>query len=238
MDRPDPKKRVAAGLPDDALVEILSRLPVKSLHRSKCVAKAWRDLIDDPLNRKKLPQTLEGFLFLDGYIFGRCVPIIWEETSVSGGGSGGEEIVSGGGGGFVNFLARSVPLEMDPCLTYLLKLPEIEHLKLEDFCNGLLLFEHGRKSILDDELGYIVCNPITEQWVAVPTCGCPCLKFSLSHSYTYLAFDPAVSPHFHLVQFRTESWEVEVEEEQEQEKNYTATVHVYSSKTGMWSHGE
>ncbi|XP_022679970.1 uncharacterized protein LOC111256353 [Setaria italica] len=53
-----------ASLPDDPLVEILSRVPVKSLCRFKCVSKAWRDLIADPLHRKKLPQTLEGFFFL------------------------------------------------------------------------------------------------------------------------------------------------------------------------------
>ncbi|CAD6220793.1 unnamed protein product [Miscanthus lutarioriparius] len=58
-----------AGLPDDTLVEILSRVPFKSLCRCKCVSKAWCDLITDPLNRKKLPQTLEGFfLVVDGCV--------------------------------------------------------------------------------------------------------------------------------------------------------------------------
>jgi hypothetical protein len=52
-----------AGLPDDALVEILSRLPAKYLCRSKCVSKAWRDLIVDRLRCRKLPLTLEGFFY-------------------------------------------------------------------------------------------------------------------------------------------------------------------------------
>ena len=52
-----------AGLPDDALVEILSRLPAMYLCRSKCVSKAWRDLIADRLHCRKLPLTLEGFFY-------------------------------------------------------------------------------------------------------------------------------------------------------------------------------
>ena len=47
-------------LPDDPLVEILSRVPAKSVCRFKCVSKAWRDLIADPDNRKKLPQAMQG----------------------------------------------------------------------------------------------------------------------------------------------------------------------------------
>ncbi|EMS50187.1 hypothetical protein TRIUR3_04868 [Triticum urartu] len=55
------------GLPlltDDLILEILSRLPVRSVHRFKCVSVSWRDLITDPANRKKLPQTLAGFFYM------------------------------------------------------------------------------------------------------------------------------------------------------------------------------
>ncbi|XP_066337728.1 uncharacterized protein [Miscanthus floridulus] len=87
----DCSKRSAAAvasLPDDTLVEILSRVPFKSLCRCKCVSKAWRDLITDPLNRKKLPQTLEGFFF----IVNSCV-----DDSDSDSGDDGEDIGSDGG---------------------------------------------------------------------------------------------------------------------------------------------
>ncbi|XP_066393488.1 putative F-box protein At1g50880 [Miscanthus floridulus] len=50
----------ASGLPDDPLMEILSRVPAKSICRFKCVSKAWRDLIADPDNRKKLRQAMQG----------------------------------------------------------------------------------------------------------------------------------------------------------------------------------
>ena len=56
-------KRCADSLHDDPLVEILSRVPAKSVYRFKCISKAWRDLIANPLHRKKLPQIMEGFFF-------------------------------------------------------------------------------------------------------------------------------------------------------------------------------
>ncbi|KAM0903227.1 hypothetical protein ACQ4PT_018783 [Festuca glaucescens] len=48
---------------DDLIVEILSRLPARSDHRFKCVSPFWRDLIADPAHRRKLSQTLAGFLY-------------------------------------------------------------------------------------------------------------------------------------------------------------------------------
>ncbi|CAN6165376.1 unnamed protein product [Urochloa humidicola] len=53
MDCPDPNRKrseVTVACPsDDALVEILSRVPAKARFRSKCVSKSWRDLIADRL---------------------------------------------------------------------------------------------------------------------------------------------------------------------------------------------
>jgi hypothetical protein len=40
---------------------ILSSVPADSLHELKLVSRAWRDFIADPLQCKRLPQTLEGF---------------------------------------------------------------------------------------------------------------------------------------------------------------------------------
>ncbi|XP_039802956.1 F-box protein At2g40910-like [Panicum virgatum] len=71
MDSPKRSAAAVASLPDDAIVEILSRVPARSLCRFKCVSKAWRDLIADRHNCKKLPQTLEGFFCAyDGEIHG------------------------------------------------------------------------------------------------------------------------------------------------------------------------
>uniref|UniRef100_A0A8R7NWF5 F-box domain-containing protein n=1 Tax=Triticum urartu TaxID=4572 RepID=A0A8R7NWF5_TRIUA len=42
-----------ANLTDDLIVEILSRLPARSVCRFKCVSTTWRDLISHPVNRMK-----------------------------------------------------------------------------------------------------------------------------------------------------------------------------------------
>lgn len=51
------------ALCDDLIVEILSQLPAKSVHRFKCVSKTWRELISDRDHRKRLPQSLAGFFY-------------------------------------------------------------------------------------------------------------------------------------------------------------------------------
>ncbi|XVE81273.1 hypothetical protein DITRI_Ditri15bG0050500 [Diplodiscus trichospermus] len=42
------KRKTVCQLPPDIIANILSRLPVKSLLRSKCVSKPWQSLISDP----------------------------------------------------------------------------------------------------------------------------------------------------------------------------------------------
>ena len=203
------KGTAVAGLYDDLLVEILSCVPVKDVRRSKCVSKPWCDLITDPLHRKKLPQTLEGF-FHGGpggpYSYGHF-------TSLSGSG-------------------KSAP-PVDPSFSFLTaKLPGVERMALLDSCNGLLLFG----CIQDNKFGYIVCNPATEELVTVPASSSSCpFPPQLEENYdgndgeryahTYLMFDPVVSSRFHLLQFwMNTSGKVEVQ-----------MVHSYSSQTRAWS---
>ncbi|CAL4956032.1 unnamed protein product [Urochloa decumbens] len=77
---PNPKRSTTAvpRLPEDAVLEILARLPARSVHRFKCVSQRWCDLIADPVHRKRLPQTLEGFFCSDAehYFYGEfiCLP--------------------------------------------------------------------------------------------------------------------------------------------------------------------
>ncbi|KAJ1261287.1 hypothetical protein BS78_09G017200 [Paspalum vaginatum] len=223
MDRPETKRGAGAAaslfLPDDAVEEILSRVPAKSLCRFKCVSKGWRGLISDLLRRKQLPQTLEGFFYYaysdDGY-GGSPRVVQWR---------------------FINTLGRSVTL-VDPSFSFLLEqLTRTESIGLVQSCNGLLLF--GRKRILDKyySLGYMVCNPATEQWASVPSSGWTPFEYpGLSDSeeddsgtghrdftVTYLIFDPAVSSHFQLVQFGLD-WTSNVR-----------SCNTYSSETGVWS---
>ncbi|TVU41200.1 hypothetical protein EJB05_14699, partial [Eragrostis curvula] len=191
MDRPE--KRSVAGLPDDPLVEILSRVSVKDLHRSKCVSKGWRDLIADPLHCKKLPQTLEGFFH-------------------------------GSDGRYVDLMKRSVPL-VDPTFSFLTSnklLSNIETLRLLHSCNGLLLFLGHHCN--PDTFGYVVCNPATEQLVAVsPSPFKESKDGGWAANNIFLMFDPAVSSHFHLIQFWSKI------------KLGIIAVHTFSSATGVWS---
>jgi len=64
-----------------------------------------------------------------------------------------------------------------------------------------------------------VCNPATKKWVMLP-------DGSDEVRTARLGFDPAVSSHFHAVEY--------VEDEDE----YITGVDIYSSKTGSWSSSE
>ncbi|KAF8655639.1 hypothetical protein HU200_060956 [Digitaria exilis] len=229
MHRPKSKRRAAAAVPDDALVEIFSRLPAKSLCRSKCVSRAWRDLIADRLRCTSLPQTLAGFFYVyddgDEVCGCRC-------DGCSSGGECSDRVI----GRFVDTTGRSVPLAS---FSFLGRQPWIKEFGILSSCNGLLLFGHRMLGDSYDSLGYIVCNPATEQWVAVPSSGWKpyWLEEWYEHEesdsdsdtddesnlrFTYMIFDPATSPHFQLVEFWTPTYDATTVEE----------VHTYS--TNMW----
>ena len=52
-----------AYLLDDLVVEILSRLPAKSLCRFRCVSKSWRALMSNPAHRHRFAHTAACFFF-------------------------------------------------------------------------------------------------------------------------------------------------------------------------------
>ncbi|CAM0906240.1 unnamed protein product [Alopecurus aequalis] len=104
---------VITDLPEGVIIEILSRLPPKSLCRCKCVSPGWYNLISHPDNLKKLQQTLAGFFF--------DTKDMWPSRTRAR----HFQNVSGG-----------LPL-IDPSFPFLP--PEFEHVKLKDSCDGLLL---------------------------------------------------------------------------------------------------
>jgi len=133
--------------------------------------------------------------------------------------AGGRRTVESFGFSFVDLTGGSAaPLDVvDPSFSFLTELPGTRVLLLRDSCNGLVLFEHRREH-RGGRMGYVVCNPTTKEWEAVPACGDP----ELPLIYAYLAFDAAVSAHFHLVQFQVMDDEEFV------------SVHAYSSETKTW----
>jgi hypothetical protein len=94
----------------------------------------------------------------------------------------------------------------------------MKNIKLLGSCNGLVLFEH--RSDPASIPSYAVCNPATEQWVAVPSSGVT----SHVHSAIGIIFNPAASPHFHLVRI----W-------QKHCPGVGFEVRAYSSETRGWS---
>ncbi|KAM3300298.1 hypothetical protein ACQJBY_041364 [Aegilops geniculata] len=57
------EQQIVPSLPEGALIEILSRVPYRSLCRFKCVSKPWLALCSAPDIRKRSPQTLSGFFY-------------------------------------------------------------------------------------------------------------------------------------------------------------------------------
>ncbi|TVT98215.1 hypothetical protein EJB05_56494, partial [Eragrostis curvula] len=161
----------AADLTDDLIVEILSRLPVKSICRFKCVSWHWYNLITKPEHRRKLPQTLSGF-FYPG-----CRPdqednfLLYPNFEDI---SGGEELP---------FSNPSLSFLTD----YRMIIPKM-------CCNGLLLCLCWKLSP-EDECNYVVCNPATEIFVVLPDS-----DYHTGASNFRLGFDPIVSSHFHVFQ--------------------------------------
>ncbi|XP_044958285.1 F-box protein At5g07610-like [Hordeum vulgare subsp. vulgare] len=163
----------AERLADDMLVEILSRVPARSVCRFKCVSKHWLSLIDHPDHRKKLPQTLAGFFYTrsdNGQL-----PLETEVRFVS---------VSG---------KRGPPVD-----TSFAFLPSHGRVDLLDCCNGLLLCRWYAVSAPDDEFRYIVCNPAREEWVELPDTS---HADNVRREALHLGFDPVVSPHFYVFAF-------------------------------------
>ncbi|TVU50135.1 hypothetical protein EJB05_01492, partial [Eragrostis curvula] len=187
-------------LTDDILVEILSRVPYKSLLRCSCVSSRWRDLIAHPDNRRKLPQraqTLAGFFY---YSSTRC---------------------------FVNVSETGAPL-VDTSLAFL---PDRERpgLFVLDSCNGLLLchcFRFADPNVFD----YLVINPATENWVAVPVSR----RWSHKVQTARLGFEPAVSLHFHVFEFQLD-W-VGDGTDYTHKDGHVLGVEIYSSENRVWIH--
>jgi hypothetical protein len=199
---------VVAELTDDVLVDIISRVPVKSLCLCKMVCRRWRNLISHPEHRKRLPQTLDGF-FYESYDGNRFPKSARHFTNVSGAGA---------------------PL-IDPSLSFL---PKCESTDIVDSCNGLLLCRCWKPTD-PVKMDYVVCNPATEKWVVIPDSGwsskdtpegeklvhVPGYGWSGTGAFykgriARLGFDPAVSSHFHVFEFIPDDvWYMDDEEMKE-----------------------
>jgi len=204
----------AAYLPDDLVVDILARLPAKSLCRFKCVSRRWRALISD---RCSSAQTLSGFFFTSRGPAWRFTGLPSSSVTPPPGGAGG------------------LPPVVDAALSFLPPSCVEREIEMLDSCNGLLLL------LCSDECPcrpppafYVVCNPATGEWVALPqpkyTPGDQtwCWDFEGDRVITWYAavgFDPAISSHFYVFQ---------VVEAKYNTHHCLEAVEIYSSETGTW----
>jgi hypothetical protein len=180
-------------LPNDSLVEeVPAKKPLCGRSRSKfVVSTARREILGGPLHRTELPPTLQGFFYGDG---------VRDEE---------DYLPCKNYGRFARLPGTTT--SVDPSLSFLSKaLPGNRHIFLVDACNGLLLLGHTPESYFWPE--FVVCNPATQQWVAVPSCvdwvdmdddgdlrNDPRM-FTLQ-THISLLFDPAVSSHFQVLIF-------------------------------------
>ncbi|XP_058100114.1 F-box protein At5g07610-like [Magnolia sinica] len=166
---------IIAYLTDDLLINIFSRLPVKSLIRFKCVSKAWKSLISDPSLHGILPTTISG-LFCSFFRSDR-----WSSEFI-----------------FTFITDRSFPNTNNVSFNDMGDLSFFPHNRLHKFCivdccNGLLLGQ-AFQGITESTLAYYVINPATKKWAALPES-----PVNNTHTNCMLAFDPLVSPHYTLI---------------------------------------
>ncbi|CAL4931468.1 unnamed protein product [Urochloa decumbens] len=159
------------SLYEDLVVEILSRVPYRSLCRFKCVSRSWYDLCSDPDLRKKSPQTLSGF-----FCYSRDDNLNQDLSRR-----------------FLNLSGRGLPL-VDPSLPFLRGLGYADVIVLQ-CCGGLLLCDCSKSSPYDTD--YIVCNPVTQKWTVLPDTE----ELHHRMNRIRLAFDPAVPSCFYVFLF-------------------------------------
>ncbi|CAN6199467.1 unnamed protein product [Urochloa humidicola] len=162
----------APYLPDELIVEILARLPAKSLCRFKCVSQHWRRLISDPAHRTRLAQTLSGFFFNSRNPRWRFTGLASCVTPLAG---------------------DDGPPLVDVALSFLP--PTRGEVKILDSCNGILLLLYS-----DEPPFYIVCNPATREWVALPQPKYTGREEGMRVWHAAVGFDPAISSHFYVFQ--------------------------------------
>ncbi|XBH65598.1 hypothetical protein VPH35_119168 [Triticum aestivum] len=207
--------------PYDVLLHILRGLPCRALAESRRVCRAWRSIVDT--HKLLLPHFFPRGSF----------PGIFTRNY----GSNNES----------SFFAPPVPARSEHLLRGshdgpVFQCPLFRHHKFSmlHYCNGLLLLEKDGNCY--------VCNPATIRCAELP----PPMKEGRwwYHEFMFLAFDPAVSPHYEvflLPRYSEEKIQPNKEVEQKEmhvhvrgvdEQDKVVSVLMISSQTNQWASRE
>jgi hypothetical protein len=166
-------------LPDDVLSEVLRRLGPHGTAASRCVCKAWRDVVDArrllPADAHLLPLTLTGIFVVLG------LPITDDILKCA-----------------ILYFSRPGSPKITPKFDYMGAI-ESSRLEITDHRKGLLLL-HLSPFYPNEGKPYVL-NPATRQWTQLPTL--PELSVSGREDVheelnMYIAFDPTLSPHYQV----------------------------------------
>ncbi|XP_059669473.1 F-box protein At5g07610-like [Cornus florida] len=196
------------GCNADLVVEILRRLPPKSVLRFKSVSKAWLSLISSSRFcllhwQQQHPQSHDpkiAGLFLTGKYgseFIKYIPLIHSELK------------NGCNSSTITINAEDVKQSLSA------HFPDITSTVIEDSRNGFVLLYLVQKH--QNRMSYHVYNPTTKKLRTLPG------LFYLSDSL-YMIFDPLKSPHYKVVLLKTIL----------NCGAYSCYVHIYSSQTHAW----
>ncbi|TVT98526.1 hypothetical protein EJB05_56138, partial [Eragrostis curvula] len=213
---------LSALLPEDVLADFLRRLAPRDLAASRCVCKAWRDVVDARrlLRTQLLPLWLGGIFinFHNYYISEYFARPSTSHPSISG---------------KHDYLPGAGPRSWS---------------QVNDHCNGLLLVD-GYDKVLHRRLDYVL-NPAT-RWVApltVPPTLAPNMDRFQDSYRKYLLYDPAISLHYMVVMIpclyaRLQPGDLHYDSyiaqpdpilEQSEWPPSPCILHVFSSRTGQW----
>ncbi|XP_059664250.1 F-box protein At5g07610-like [Cornus florida] len=205
---------------EDLVVEILLRLPSKSLIRFKSVSKSWFSLISShrfslllcQLQHQRHPKISGLFFTCRSRTEIKYIPLMDSSCNSNGGeckspaqfpdfSAGGDSCndFSGGGDRYRYIYGMVTPIV--------------------DSCNGFLFCcftKRGRYS-------YHIYNPSTKKFTTLPW---PFFRTTFSAELAYLAFDPLKSPHYKVVYLQR------LPSEDKLVNLYQ--IHIYSSKTNEW----